>query len=125
MHPAWSRKPWWIPVNLCLPRSSDACPASTVGSPLSGAISDRLVVRWRKFRGDLWVPEDRLRATVPGALVLVPMSILLCGLAMQFVPGQLGLMLTCCCFFLNGVGVRNRIMSDITISADIYTRSIS
>jgi hypothetical protein len=53
------------------------------------------------------VPEDRLRATLPGAMVLVPVSVLLSGLITQFVEGQrVGLVLNLICFFINGFGVR-------------------
>ena len=68
-------------------------------------ISDRLVVKWRKRRGSQWVPEDRLRATIPGALFLVPVSILACGLVIKYVDGTLGIVLNCICLFMNGLGV--------------------
>jgi hypothetical protein len=82
------------------------CIHRTVGAPLSGRISDRTVVKWRKWRGGKWVPEDRLRATLWGATALVPLSILGSGLLTQFVEGRIGLVLNLVCLFVNGLGVR-------------------
>ena len=90
-------------IRLHNPAADDVC---AVGAPLSGAISDRLVIKYRKQRGR-WVPEDRLRATIPGALVMVPVSMVLCGLTTHFVEGHLGLGLNCIWLFMNGLGVRS------------------
>ncbi|KIP04583.1 hypothetical protein PHLGIDRAFT_129402 [Phlebiopsis gigantea 11061_1 CR5-6] len=76
-----------------------------IGAPLSGALSDRMVIRWRKKRGDKWVPEDRLRATMWGAGLLVPCSILFSGLTTQYIKGTVGLVLNLVFFFMNGIGV--------------------
>lgn len=53
------------------------------------------------------MPEDRLRATLFGALVLVPFSVLISGLATQFIPGALGITINVACLFANGVAVRS------------------
>ncbi|KAF8804007.1 MFS general substrate transporter [Phlegmacium glaucopus] len=76
-----------------------------IGAPLAGRLSDRIVVYYRKKRGGEWYPEDRLRATLPGALILVPLSVLISGLLTEYVPGTLGLVLNLICLFINGVGV--------------------
>jgi len=76
-----------------------------IGAPLAGTLSDRVVVKWRNQRKGVWVPEDRLRATLFGAATLVPLSVLLCGLITHFVEGPLGLGLNLICFFFNGLGV--------------------
>ncbi|KAF9009714.1 major facilitator superfamily domain-containing protein [Cyathus striatus] len=44
-----------------------------IGAPLAGRLSDGIVVRWREKRGGIWYPEDRLRATLFAALILVDM----------------------------------------------------
>ena len=75
-----------------------------VGAPLAGRLSDRIVVYYRKKRGS-WYPEDRLRATLPSALTLVPLSVLTFGLLTEYVPGTLGLVLNLICLFVNGLGV--------------------
>lgn len=78
---------------------------NTVGAPLAGRLSDYMVVHWREKRGQ-WVPEDRLRAALSGALLLAPLSILASGLLTQYVPGRLGLGLNLLCLLINGIGVR-------------------
>ncbi|KAF5349686.1 hypothetical protein D9756_008817 [Leucocoprinus leucothites] len=75
-----------------------------VGAPVAGGLSDRVMKRWRLKRG-LLLPEDRLRACLIGASVLVPLSILLSGLSMRYVPGPIGLVLNLVCLFMNGFGV--------------------
>ena len=77
-----------------------------VGAPIAGKISDYLVVKYRAQRGGVWYPEDRLRGTLIGAGVLVPLSILFSGLLTQFVPGKWGLIANMVCLFVNGLGVR-------------------
>lgn len=69
-------------------------------------MADRAVVYWRKKRGGVWVPEDRLRACLWGAAVFVPMSVLLAGLTTAFVPGTPGIVFNLIWLFMNGIGVR-------------------
>ena len=69
-------------------------------------MADRAVVQWRKRRGGEWVPEDRLRACLWGAGVFVPLSVLLSGLTVAFVPGTPGIVLNLVWLFMNGIGVR-------------------
>lgn len=75
-----------------------------VGALTVGRYSDKLVVQWRAKRGGKWYPEDRLRAAIPGALVITPLSVLLSGLFITYVPGKLGVTLNLLCLFLNGIG---------------------
>lgn len=82
----------------------------TVGAPLAGRIADRTVVQWRKRRGGVWVPEDRLRAALWGAGVFVPLSVLLTGITIKYVPGTPGIVLNLCWMFMNGIGVRSSFM---------------
>ena len=81
-------------------------PFSLVGAPLAGRLSDMIVIRARAKRGT-WVPEDRLRASVPGVAILVPISILCFGLAIKFLPGTAGLVTCLVLLFIQGVGVRS------------------
>lgn len=76
-----------------------------VGAPLAGHISDLLILRWRKRRGGEWVPEDRLRVTMIGAAIFVPLSVLCPGLITHYIEGRLGLGLNLICLFFNGLGV--------------------
>ena len=81
------------------------CLCLIVAAPLSGHLSDRLIVYYRTKRG-AWSPEDRLRVTLPGALTLVPLSVLISGLLTEYVPGTLGLVLNLICLFVSGFGVK-------------------
>ena len=90
-------------------RCSGAHPRSqhhTVGAPTAGRIADRTVVYWRKRRGGEWIPEDRLRAALLGAGLFVPMSVLLAGITIKYVPGTPGIILNLMWLFMNGIGVR-------------------
>ena len=96
-----------------------------VGAPLSGRLSDRIILFYRKKRGSEWYPEDRLRAALPGALFLVPLSILISGLLTEYVPGPLGLGLNLLCLFANGMGVNFQSFILSLFGTDIeLTRSI-
>ena len=75
---------------------------SAVGAPLAGRLSDRALT---KGHGERLCPEDRLRAALLGAGILVPLSALSAGLIVRFVPGPLGLAMNLICFFMNGIGV--------------------
>ncbi|KLO19712.1 MFS general substrate transporter [Schizopora paradoxa] len=76
-----------------------------LGAPLAGRLSDRSIVYWRARRKGEWVPEDRLRVTMIGAVFLVPLSVLCSGVFTRFVPGTLGIVLNLICLFANGLGV--------------------
>ena len=78
---------------------------STVGATIIGRISDRTVIKWRKKRGGVWYPEDRLRAALIPFASIVPLSVLCFGLVNRFVDGRLGLVLSLVCLFFNGAGV--------------------
>ncbi|TFK45914.1 MFS general substrate transporter [Heliocybe sulcata] len=78
---------------------------NVIGAPLGGNLSDRVVAKWRAKRKGEWVPEDRLRATTVGALVLVPLSIFLSGLVTEFVEGTPGIVMNLVCLFFNGIGI--------------------
>ena len=74
-------------------------------------MSDRILVKWRERRGGVWVPEDRLRATLLGAGLLVPGSLILFALVMMYVEGIPGIALILVLLFLNGLGVRATVYS--------------
>ncbi|KAJ7729532.1 MFS general substrate transporter [Mycena maculata] len=95
-----------------------------IGAPLAGMLSDRVVIKWRKRRGGVWVPEDRLRGTLFGAATFVPLSVVLCGLITHFVEGPLGLFLNLVCFFFNGLGVDLVLSPSTAYSVDVmHSRS--
>ncbi|KAG2073410.1 MFS general substrate transporter [Suillus decipiens] len=76
-----------------------------IGAPVAGRLSDIVVRKWREKRKGVWFPEDRLRATWIGGLVMVPLSIGASGLITTYVGGPVGLCLNLLCLFTNGVGV--------------------
>ncbi|KAJ3478564.1 hypothetical protein NLI96_g9669 [Meripilus lineatus] len=76
-----------------------------IGAYVAGVLSDRKVVEWRERRGGVWVPEDRLRVTLVGALFWIPLSVLFSGLITDNVRGTIGIVLNLICLFVNGVGL--------------------
>ncbi|KAF8061835.1 major facilitator superfamily domain-containing protein [Lyophyllum atratum] len=99
-----------VRYNITNPALIGACflPAglgNMIGAPLAGRLSDKLIISWRARRLGIWYPEDRLRATLPSALLLVPLSVLLSGVLTTYVPGKWGLIGNLVCLWANGVGV--------------------
>ena len=82
-----------------------------VTAPLAGRLSDIImIIRWKKRRGGVWYPKDRLRATIPRALFLALLPTIFTGLLIEFIPGKAGLVLNLVCLFVNGFGVRATIV---------------
>ena len=93
---------------LVRPFGPARCPillTCTVGAPIAGRLSDRVVRQAKEKRKGVWVPEDRLRAVWLGGLVLIPISVTLAGFTTAYVDGKVGLVITLVCLFFNGVGV--------------------
>ncbi|KAI0310281.1 major facilitator superfamily domain-containing protein [Amylostereum chailletii] len=78
---------------------------NALGAPLAGRMSDTILTKWKRQRGDIWVPEDRLRASIFGMLVLVPIPMAVSGAATRYVSGTPGIVINLVCLFINGVGV--------------------
>ncbi|PPR00921.1 hypothetical protein CVT26_015531 [Gymnopilus dilepis] len=76
-----------------------------LGAAIVGRISDYTVIYWRKKRGGVWYPEDRLRAALIPFALIVPMPLVIYGLANQFIDGTPGLVTCLVCLFVNGIGV--------------------
>lgn len=94
-----------------------------LGAPLAGRNSDKIVKKWRQKRGT-WYPEDRLRATLTGALIYVPVSVLLFGIFVENVEGKLGIALALVCLFINGIGVDYVLSPSAAYNVDIlHSRS--
>jgi hypothetical protein len=51
------------------------------------------------------LPEDRLIVAFVGAILLVPVPILVFGLASNFLEGKVGIIVTVVCLFIGGAGV--------------------
>jgi len=67
-----------------------------------------MVKKWRKKRGGKWVPEDRLRGALFGAIWLIPLSVAAFGIANTYIDGTPGLVVCLVCLFVNGIGVSDR-----------------
>ncbi|KAI0046836.1 MFS general substrate transporter [Auriscalpium vulgare] len=95
-----------------------------IGAPLFGRISDRIIVNLRRRRGGVWLPEDRLRGAFLSTLLLVPTSVLLCGLATRYVGGPAGITLNLVGLLMNGIGVVGVLTPSSTYYVDIaHTQS--
>ncbi|KAG1721025.1 hypothetical protein EDB19DRAFT_1774591 [Suillus lakei] len=76
-----------------------------IGELVAGRQLDIAVRRWREKREGMWCPEDRLRATWIGGLIIVPLSMCASGLITTYVGGPIGLALNILCIGANGMGV--------------------
>ncbi|KXN82692.1 Quinidine resistance protein 1 [Leucoagaricus sp. SymC.cos] len=75
---------------------------NAIGSPLSGWISDKMVIKHKKKRG-YWYPEDRLRACLYS--FFLPLTVLASGWVTTYISNEtLGITLNLVCLFINGVG---------------------
>ncbi|THH29030.1 hypothetical protein EUX98_g5165 [Antrodiella citrinella] len=88
-----------------------------LGAPIAGKLSDMVVVRMRAQRGGVWVPEDRLRVTLIGASLMIPLSILGSGIFITYVDGTPGIVLNLICLFVNGLGVCTRLFDPLHMGA--------
>ena len=82
-----------------------------VGSTYAGRLSDKFIVSERKRRGGKWVPEDRLRSTLLGGIILAPGSVIVSGFITQFWSGTVPMLLNLFCLWLNGIGVSPDVLS--------------
>ncbi|KAJ3555605.1 hypothetical protein NP233_g12168 [Leucocoprinus birnbaumii] len=74
---------------------------NAIGSPVSGWVSDRMVIKYRQKRG-YWYPEDRLRASLYSCFL--PLTVLTSGLITTYISSPIGLALNFVCLFINGIG---------------------
>jgi hypothetical protein len=100
-----SQADWETSVGAEIRTRSPPTQTLTVGALVSGRQSDTVVRRWREKRKGVWYPEDRLRATWIGGLIMAPLSVGASGLITTYVGGSVGLWLNILCLFLNGMGV--------------------
>jgi hypothetical protein len=85
--------------------SHQSGPAYIVGAPVGGWVSDKIIIHARQARKGIWVPEDRLKAALPGLLFIIPVSLVFTGFVIDYIDGTLGLTLALIGFFINGFGV--------------------
>lgn len=78
---------------------------ASVGSYVSGRLSDRSVHHWIARRSGVRIPEDRLRASLWAGGIATPLTLLGAGLTMQLWTNVAGLAITLVFLFVNGIGV--------------------
>ncbi|KAL1691607.1 major facilitator superfamily domain-containing protein [Schizophyllum commune] len=100
-------------VGLCMLPSGLG---NIIGAPLAGRLSDKALAQGH---GERLCPDDRLRAALLGAGILVPLSALSAGLIVHLVPGPLGLAMNLICFFMNGIGVELTLTPLVAYCVDI------
>ncbi|KAK4049269.1 hypothetical protein OIV83_004205 [Microbotryomycetes sp. JL201] len=74
-------------------------------SPFAGRYADWMLKHYLKKRNGVYLPEDRLRATLIGGAFLLPTSVLVLGWILEKVDGKAGLALTVILLFTNGAGL--------------------
>ncbi|GJJ11728.1 hypothetical protein Clacol_005966 [Clathrus columnatus] len=103
-------------IGLCfLPSGA----GNIVGATVAGRLADIAIIRGKKQRQGSWFPEDRLKATIPGGLILLPFSLIIFGLTTAYVPGKVGLVICLICLFLNGMGIDTVLAPSATYLVDI------
>ena len=88
----------------------DGTSSITVGAAIVGRVSDHIVIKWRRKRKGVWYPEDRLRAAIVPLAIIIPVSLLVFGLVNKFIDGNLGVVLSLVCLFVNGGGVSGQVL---------------
>jgi len=76
-----------------------------IGAPVAGKLSDAKVARYLEKRKGLRIPEDRLRVCIFGAMVALPLSALLFGVALNVLEGPIAIATICLCLMMVGMGV--------------------
>lgn len=90
---------------------------------MAGRLSDYFIIRGKRSRGGVWLPEDRLRAVVPGIVIFAALSVLGYGLTTEYVRGHTGIYLDLLWLFLNGIGVSViRLSGSFGSSTDFVSR---
>ncbi|GAA6038819.1 hypothetical protein JCM8097_002911 [Rhodosporidiobolus ruineniae] len=78
---------------------------NAVASRYTGMWADWTLKHWLKKRNGVYVPEDRLKATLIGAGLVLPGSVLALGWVLDRVGGKVGLAWTIVLLFVDGVGL--------------------
>ncbi|KAI5474376.1 hypothetical protein MNV49_003407 [Pseudohyphozyma bogoriensis] len=85
----------------------------------TGRYADFALRRWLKKRNGVYVPEDRLRATIEGGAFLFPGSIVALGWAMEKSSGAGGLAACAILLFLNGFSLMMILTPTNTYCVDV------
>lgn len=75
------------------------------GSIIAGYLSDRALIKSARRHGGTWIPEDRLHVAFLASTLLLPPSVLLSALALEYIRGTLGFVINLACLFINCFGI--------------------
>ncbi|KDE08499.1 hypothetical protein MVLG_01279 [Microbotryum lychnidis-dioicae p1A1 Lamole] len=85
----------------------------------TGRMADHTLKKWLKKRKGVYVPEDRLRATLLGGGLVLPCAVLALGWVIDLGSGKVGLAFTVILLFLNGVGLMMILTAANTYCVDV------
>lgn len=89
-----------------------------IGARIAGRLADSTVAKWLEKR-NAWVPEDRLRSTLWGAGIVLPLGVLGSGFTMQFFLGYGGLALSLIFLVVCGIGLMMVLTATNTYCVDV------
>ncbi|SCZ90003.1 BZ3500_MvSof-1268-A1-R1_Chr1-3g01717 [Microbotryum saponariae] len=85
----------------------------------TGRMADHTLKVWLKKRKGVYVPEDRLRATLLGGGLVLPCAVLALGWVIDLGSGKVGLAFTVILLFVNGVGLMMILTAANTYCVDV------
>ncbi|SCV68223.1 BQ2448_344 [Microbotryum intermedium] len=91
----------------------------------TGRMADHTLKVWLKKRNGIYVPEDRLRATLLGGGLVLPCAVLALGWVIDLGSGKVGLIFTVILLFLNGVGLMMVLTAANTYCVDVLQKRSS
>lgn len=81
---------------------------NAVASRYTGRYADWMLKHWLRRRNGVYVPEDRLYASLIGSAVILPLSVLALGWVLDKGSGKVGLAWVVILLFVDGIGLMVR-----------------
>ncbi|GAA5901028.1 hypothetical protein JCM8208_007597 [Rhodotorula glutinis] len=78
---------------------------NAAASRFTGMYADWTLRRWLRLRGGHYYPEDRLRATLIGGGIILPLSVIALGWVLERGAGKVGLAFAVLLLFVDGIGL--------------------
>lgn len=78
---------------------------NAVASRYTGRYADWMLKRWLRRRKGVYVPEDRLYASLIGGGCILPLSVLALGWVLEKGSGKVGLAWVAILLFVDGIGL--------------------
>ncbi|KAM0750703.1 MFS general substrate transporter [Meredithblackwellia eburnea MCA 4105] len=76
-----------------------------IAASFTGRYADYVLKTWLKKRNGVYVPEDRLKATLIGGGFILPVSVLVLGWTMEYVGGTGGIVAAVILLVVDGIGL--------------------